>query len=67
MADQKDSRPAPRMDDATLRDYFAAMALQGVLAAYGGRDLTLPAPAVAARMACEYGDAMLAERAKKGR
>jgi hypothetical protein len=47
----------------TLRDYFAAAALQGMLGAtnfgkpWAGAETT-------ARLSCEYADAMLAERAK---
>ena len=44
----------------TLRDYFAAKALTGILS--GGE--RMPTPPIAARLAYEYADAVLAERNK---
>jgi hypothetical protein len=51
---------------ATLRDFFAASALQGLLASprLPGRDNETVTNDVAARCAYEAADAMLAERAK---
>jgi hypothetical protein len=48
----------------TLRDYFAAAALQGFIACHSGMDVCTPDPQQAAGRAYEYADAMLAERAK---
>ena len=50
--------PLPGM---TLRDYFAAKALQGMLGLYAPHDYTHRAFALAAY---NYADAMLAERVK---
>lgn len=46
----------------SLRDYFAAKALAGMLAAYSGPDCTFPEQHMAARRAYEYADAMLKAR-----
>jgi hypothetical protein len=46
----------------SLRDYFAAAALQGYLAAYTGADVRMPDPDAAAARAFEYADAMLKAR-----
>ncbi len=51
-------------DGMSLRDYFAAAALQGILAAYSGEGLKLPAESEAAVDAYDYADAML--EARKG-
>ena len=48
----------------TMRDGFAVVALQGILAAHAGEGIPLPKPERAAVQAYEYADAMLAERAK---
>lgn len=61
MADQKDSRPAPRMSDATLRDYFAAMVMMGMVDVREDFQVRL------SEAAYQMADAMLAERAKGGR
>jgi hypothetical protein len=49
-------------DAVTLRDFFAAHALTGILSAHSG-DVQLPADAKAARWAYEQADAMLKARA----
>jgi hypothetical protein len=48
----------------SLRDYFAAKALGGIIAAFTGQDTPLPAIGMAAAQAYDYADAMLKERAK---
>ena len=48
----------------TLRDYFAASALQGIIAAHAGPDINLPMAYKATTNAYEYADAMLAVREK---
>jgi hypothetical protein len=48
-------------DGVTVRDYFAAAALQGILAAHSG-EVQLPADAKAATWAYEQADAMLKAR-----
>ena len=48
----------------TIRDYFAAAALTGYLAAYAGDGIALPDEKNAAQAAYEYADAMLTARAK---
>ena len=48
----------------SLRDYFAAKALQGSLASYAGPECTLPRPELSASEAYKYADAMLKEREK---
>lgn len=50
----------PAQSGMSLRDYFAAAALQGMLADHE----TNPTPERAASLAYEFADAMLAERAK---
>lgn len=47
----------------TLRDYFAAKAMQGLIE-YSGQNLPPKTPDRLSAMAYEYADAMLAERAK---
>ncbi len=47
----------------TLRDYFAAAALSGIVAAHSG-ETALPADDKAARWSYQAADAMLAERVK---
>ena len=49
-------------DGMTLRDYFAAQALTGMLASYTGDDSTFPQPSEAANAAYSFADAMLAAR-----
>lgn len=46
----------------TLRDYFAAKAMQGIIAKYGN---TLQSPETTAKEAYEMANAMLEERNKK--
>lgn len=46
----------------TLRDFFAAKAAVGYLAAHGNESANLPAPANVASYAYRVADAMLAER-----
>ena len=48
----------------SLRDYFAAKALHGMLAAFAGETVPFPESAPAARDAYMYADAMLSERDK---
>jgi hypothetical protein len=48
----------------TLRDYFAAQALQGLLAMCAGEHIGSGTPAEAARYAYKHADAMLTERDK---
>lgn len=48
-------------DAVTLRDYFAASALQGLIAAHTG-ELSLPKRNEAARWAFEFADQMLIAR-----
>lgn len=52
----------PAFDAVTLRDYFAAAALQGILAAHSG-EVQLPDDDQAARWSYAAADAMLARRA----
>lgn len=56
-------RPAAHreQDGMSLRDYFAAAALQGMAAHYGTRS----APTLTGAIAYELADAMLAARSKK--
>jgi len=49
----------------SLRDYFAAQALTGCLAAFAGENVGLPPPHRAAAQAYEYADAMLKAREAK--
>ena len=49
----------------SVRDYFAAQALAGVLASYAVPDSGLPPVAFAAERAYAYADAMLAAREKE--
>lgn len=48
----------------TLRDYFAAKAIEGLLSSYTGPDMKLPGADEAARSVYCYADAMLRERSK---
>ena len=57
---ERDTNAAVAM---TLRDYFAAAALQGLCAAHDGGQWMTEAEA-AATVAYRHADAMLAERAK---
>ena len=50
-----------------LRDWFAGLALQGIIAAHAGENCALPKDDWAAKNAYEYADAMLAERTKPAR
>lgn len=57
----------PNNDGMSLRDYFAASAMQGLIAseAFHG-PLYQQQPSMAASFAYEVADAMLSERSKKG-
>jgi len=46
----------------SMRDYFAASALQGLIASQSGDDVGLPNPDFAADWAFRYADAMLEAR-----
>ena len=46
----------------TLRDYFAAAALQGYLSAFAGPEVTIPVPSDAASRAYKYADALMKVR-----
>lgn len=48
----------------SLRDYFAAKALQGILAAYAGEN-QWPSVQTLARQAYEFGDAMMKAREER--
>lgn len=65
-ADNPDSywsqHPEPGM---TLRDYFAATALTGIIASHTDSEICLPKEDKAAKWAYEYADAMLAAREPK--
>lgn len=50
-----------RVDGMTLRDYFAAKAMQGWLASFAGSDAN-PSPALCASLAYQMADAMLKAR-----
>jgi len=52
-------------DGMSLRDYFAAQALAGMLAAHSGEGVAFPAAGVAAMSAYDYADAMLKAREAK--
>jgi hypothetical protein len=56
-----DARSGNYNEGMTLRDYFAAAAMQGLLAADSGNDLTYEK---GAEMAYMQADAMLEKRAK---
>ncbi len=49
----------------TLRDWFAAQAAAGYLAAHAGDETALPVKAEVAKFAYAVADALLAERAKQ--
>ena len=51
-----------RDEGMSLRDYFAAAALQGLLASFAGADCRMPTPEALAKDAFQQADAMLAER-----
>jgi len=54
-------------DGMTLRQWYAGMALQGMLAACAHPNaLGYEPPASAAKTACEYADALIAEDARTG-
>ena len=60
----RNRRQAPQVEQSTLRDQFAAAALQGILANPNhGKDGVVPAR-FAAEYAYDYADAMIAERDK---
>lgn len=48
----------------TMRDYFAAKAIQGFLASFAGADCRMPTPEQLAHDAYQQADAMIAERSK---
>lgn len=50
----------------SLRDYFAAHALAGYVAAHADPNVTIPGRVDAAQAAYEFADAMLAERGRGG-
>lgn len=50
----------------TLRDYFAAKALQGLLAMCAGEHINSGTPAEVAKYAYEHADAMIARRELRG-
>lgn len=52
----------PSQRGMSLRDWFAAQALAGYLAAYSGPEVRMPVPDIAADRAYEYADAMLKAR-----
>jgi hypothetical protein len=54
----------PAQPGMTLRDYFAAQALTGYIAAFSGPHCNFPAADAAATRAYKYADAMIAERNK---
>lgn len=57
--------PSHEYDGMSLRDYFAAKALAGLMAFPGTLDGSLDkTPSTVARTAYNYADAMLAERAR---
>jgi hypothetical protein len=49
----------PAIPGMTLRDYFAAKAMQGILASYAGLSVNLPTYEKVAREAFLYSDEML--------
>jgi hypothetical protein len=49
-------------DGMSLRDYFAAKAMEGIIASYSGQDIPLPNCEHTAMEAFEYADAMLSAR-----
>jgi hypothetical protein len=53
----------PAFDSVSLRDYFAAAALQGILSSHSG-EVSLPDDAKAAKWSYQAADAMLAARLK---
>jgi hypothetical protein len=55
---------APVEGGMTLRDYFAAKAMQGLLAMCAGAHVGTGSPTECAKFAYEHADAMLAERSK---
>lgn len=60
--DTHNYREWPAEPGMSLRDYFAAAALQGILASYAGPDCGLPNDDTAAVRAYDYADAMLKAR-----
>jgi hypothetical protein len=51
--------PAGGNSGATIREAFAALALQGVLAGYDVEGVDMPGSAKAARLAVGYADALI--------
>jgi hypothetical protein len=49
----------------SLRDYFAAKAMQGYIASYARTEYPAPMPKSVALQAYAYADAMLAQRTKE--
>lgn len=43
----------------TKREYFAAAALTGIMAAYAGPDIDFPHESIVSKMVVEYADAVL--------
>ncbi len=58
------SYDAPDGAGITMRDYFAAKALCGLIASYAVPGVGLPNAEIAAQHSYEYADAMLKEREK---
>lgn len=54
--------PEDAQSGMSLRDFFAAHALTGIIAAYSGSKISLPSRTDGAEMAYEYADAMIAQR-----
>ncbi len=57
-----DDKPIGIEDGMSLRDYFAAKALTGIIAAFTGQDTPLPSCYMAATSAYDFADAMLKAR-----
>jgi hypothetical protein len=58
-------RALEHIDGLTIRDYFAAKALSGFLAAYAGEGVVLPPPRTTAVDCYEYADALIEVRKRK--
>jgi hypothetical protein len=55
-------REWPAYPGMSLRDYFAAKAIEGIISAYAGPECSLPNDDTAAVLAYRYADAMLKAR-----
>lgn len=60
----EDRRDTEYQTGMSLRDYFAAAALQGILAMHADPEVSPPSDEKAARLAYAQADAMLREREK---